>query len=85
MYKLKIKRAAENDLRRLPRTIFQRINFHILALQDNPYSSGVKKLQGNLVGWRIRVSNYRVVYTIDKETQMVTILRVRHRRDVYRP
>ncbi len=84
MYQLKIKRAAENDLRRLPRTIFQRINSRILALRDNPYPAGVKKLKGGLIGWRIRVGNYRVVYQIDENAYMVTVVRVRHRRDVYR-
>ncbi len=84
MYHLKIKRAAEKDLRRLPQAIFQRLNFNILSLRENPYPPGAKMLKGNLVGWRIRVGDYRIVYTIDEELKTITIVRVRHRRDVYR-
>lgn len=85
MVRLIIKKTAERDLRRLPRTQFQRINQQILALGENPRPSGVRKLQGKLTGWRIRVGDYRVLYQIDDEAETVTIVRVRHRRDVYAP
>ena len=84
MYKLEISRAAERDLRRLPRSILLRLNERVLALRSDPRPTGVRKLQGALEGWRIRVGQYRVLYQIDDEAQTVTILRVRHRRDVYR-
>jgi mRNA interferase RelE/StbE len=85
MYRLIIKRSAERDLLRLPRTILLRINEHILTLRDEPRPPGTRKLQGNLEGWRIRVGDYRVIYQIDDEHQTVTIVRVRHRSDVYGP
>ena len=44
---------------------------------------GCRKLSGR-EGWRIRVGSYRVVYEIDDELQVVTVLHVGHRRDVYR-
>lgn len=84
MYRLNIKRSAEKDLQRLPPKIFQRINSRILLLREEPYPSGVKMLKGNFNGWRIRVGDYRVVYTLDEELKTITIIRVRHRRDVYR-
>ena len=84
MYRLQIKRAAERDLRRLPRTVFARINRQILALSEDPRPSGAKKLKGRLEGWRIRAGQYRILYQIDEEAQTVTVARVRHRRDVYR-
>jgi mRNA interferase RelE/StbE len=83
MYHLRIKRSAERDLKKLPRSLFLRINQQILALRQDPRPSGVRKLQRNLEGWRIRVGDYRVLYQIDDEAQVVTIFRVRHRRDVY--
>lgn len=85
MYRLLIKRSAERDLRRLPRPIFQRINRRLLALGEDPRPPGVRKLKGALEGWRLRVGDYRVVYLIDDTAQSVTIVRVRHRRDVYTP
>ena len=83
MYKIKIKRSAERDLKRFPNALFLRINQHILALRDNPRPPGVRKLQGDLEGWRVRVGDYRIVYQIDDDAKTVTIVRVRHRRDVY--
>lgn len=84
MYKLIIKSSAEKDLRRLPRSLFLRINQQILALRLEPRPDGVRKLKGVVYGWRIRVGDYRVVYQIDAAAETVTIIRVRHRRDVYR-
>ena len=77
-------RTAETDLRQLPKTLFERINERVLALREDPRPPGVRKLEGALEGWRIRVGDYRVIYQIDDAAQIVTIVRVRHRRDVYR-
>ncbi len=82
-YKLIIKRSAEHDLRRLPHSLFLRINKRILALREDPRPAGVRKLKGNIEGWRVRVGDYRIVYQIDDTNQIVVIIRVRHRRDVY--
>jgi mRNA interferase RelE/StbE len=84
MYTLLIKSSAERDLRKLPPTIFQRVNEKILALRDDPYPPGVRKLVGAIEGWRIRVGDYRILYQIDAAAQTVTIVRVKHRREVYR-
>ena len=84
MYRLLIKRSAEQDLRRLSRVVFQRVNTKILTLRDEPRPPGVRKLAGPLEGWRIRVGDYRILYQINDSEQTVTIVRVRHRRDAYR-
>jgi len=47
LYRLKIKKTAERDLRRLPRPLFLRINQRFLALRENLRPPGVRKLQGN--------------------------------------
>ena len=84
MYTLLIKPSAERDLRRLPEAIFRRINESLLALRDNPRPGGTVKLSANLKGWRLRVGDYRILYQINDDARMVTIVRIRHRRDVYR-
>lgn len=84
MHRLLIKRAAEQDLRALPQAIFQRVNAKILALRDDPRPAGVRKLSGSVQGWRIRAGSYRIVYQIDDDAQTVTIVRVKHRREIYR-
>ena len=84
MYTLLIKRSAERDLRRLPHAMFERVNERILALREDPRPPGVRKLVGALEGWRIRVGDYRILYQIDDDAQTVTVVRVKHRREVYR-
>lgn len=84
MYKLLIKPSAERDLRKLPGAVFQRLNARILTLHSDPRPPGASKLSGELEGWRIRVGDYRILYQLDDKAQIVTIVRVKHRREVYR-
>ena len=86
MYTLLINRSAERDLRKLHGVIFERVNEKILALRNDPRSPGVRKLSGDLEGWRVRVGDYRILYQIqiDDDAQTVTIVRVKHRREIYR-
>jgi len=84
MYTLLVKRSAERDLCRLPPVMFQRLNKRILALRAEPYPPGARKLRGALTGWRFRVGDYRVLYQVDDDTQTVTVVRVKHRREAYR-
>lgn len=84
MYRLKIRQSAEKDMRGLPRQILLPINKRILGLRSEPRPAGVRKLVGALEGWRIRVGDYRIIYLIDDEAEEVSIVRVRHRKDVYR-
>lgn len=84
MYTLLLKATAEKDLRKLPRSILERIHPRLLALRMDPRPTGAIKLAGDLEGWRVRVGDYRIVYIIDDDARTVTIVRVRHRREVYR-
>jgi len=84
VYEVYIEKAAENDLKRLPPITFHRIIPHIRALAGNPRPSSCRKLAGSKDDWRIRIGDYRVLYEIDEKAKAVRILRVRHRREVYR-
>ena len=75
--------AARRDLRALPRELLIRVEARIQALADNPRPPGVERLRGSQL-WRLRVGDYRVIFAIDDPQQVITIARVRHRRDVYR-
>ena len=81
---LLITRAAEQDLRRLPRALFERINARILSLRDEPRPHGVRNPAGASEGWRLRVGDHRILYRIDDDARTVTIVRVKHRREAYR-
>lgn len=71
-------------MRRLARELLPRILARMQGLADNPRPLGVERIQGTQGGHRVRVGDYRILYTIDDAQQVVTIARVRHRRDVYR-
>lgn len=82
-YILEIKQSAQKELDSLDDTVFKRIDRKILALADTPRPAGCKKLKGFKDQWRIRVGDWRVLYTIDSETKTVTVMHVAHRREIY--
>lgn len=84
MYEVYLERAAERDLRRLSAEDFHRIIPHIKALAENPRPPGCHKITGSKSDWRIRVGDNRVIYEIDEKAKAVRVMRVRHRREVYR-
>ncbi len=85
MYEIYLERAAEKDLRRLSSKYFFRIITHIKDLAQNPRPTGCCKISGSKKNdWRIRIGEYRVLYEIKEDKQLVRIMRVRHRRDIYR-
>jgi mRNA interferase RelE/StbE len=83
-YTITFARSARKELENLPANIADRIVLKIEALAANPRLPGVIKLQGSRNFWRLRVGDYRVVYSINDSSRMLDIAVVRHRRDVYR-
>lgn len=82
-YAIFILRRAQRELGQLPREDYERVRETISALGQDPRPPGCLKLTGR-EGWRVRTGDYRVIYEIDDKRQVVTILHVGHRRDVYR-
>ena len=83
-YRIELTRAAERDLDALPNHIFRRIDAHIRALAKTPRPHGVEKLAGRANRYRIRVSAYRVIYEIHDPVLVVLVVRIGHRREIYR-
>ncbi|MGK0177212.1 MAG: mRNA interferase RelE/StbE [Lentimonas sp.] len=83
-YSIRFLRPAEKDLRRIQKSIIPTILENIEALKENPRPAGCRKLVGSESAYRIRVGDYRVVYTIEDTIRIVEIDRIRHRKDVYR-
>ena len=81
--KVTILRRAQKELGALGGEAYGRVRDAIGGLTEDPRPSGCLKLTGR-DGWRIRIGNYRVVYEIDDNAQIVTVLHIGHRRDVYR-
>jgi mRNA interferase RelE/StbE len=82
-WRIEIARDARKELARLPEKTQTRIARAILALEDDPFPHGGKKLK-NRDGWRIRVGDYRILYFADAKTRKITIGVIGHRREVYR-
>jgi mRNA interferase RelE/StbE len=83
-YHIDVTPAALRDLRALPAAILRRVDARILALAEEPRPPGAEKLTDANDLCRVRVGAYRILYAVDDRRQVVTVARVRHRRDVYR-
>jgi len=84
-YALLLERQAEKDLMDLPLPVLRRVDARLLALSEEPRPRGALKLKGKEgEGWRVRVGDYRILYTIDTNQEIVKVYRIGHRRDVYR-
>ena len=83
-YSVTFARSARKELEKIPTSVAQRIIERIEALTKIPRPSGVIKLQGNKNLWRIRIGDYRVIYSIDELARVIDVSVVRHRRDAYR-
>jgi mRNA interferase RelE/StbE len=83
-YTVELKPAAVRDLKALPERERKRIKTRIDALAENPRPHGAKALQGGEGYLRIRVGDYRIIYTVLDRLLLVVVIRVGNRRDVYR-
>ena len=84
MYELLLERQAERDLKKLPAEIFHRVIHELKGLAQIPRPPGCRKLTGFEDNYRIRVGDYRVLYEIDDKSCQLRILKIGHRKDVYR-
>lgn len=84
MYRIIIKKTAAKEMALLPQKFLAAVTQSILNLSQNPRPNGCKKLKaqkGNL--WRIRIGDYRVIYSIDDVIKIIDVQKVGHRKDIY--
>ena len=82
-YSIEFVPSAKRALAKLPLEIRQRIRVAIDRLADSPFPPGASKLQAE-PGYRIRVGDYRIVYDVEHQRLTVLVIRIGHRREVYR-
>ncbi|MBA2627182.1 MAG: type II toxin-antitoxin system RelE/ParE family toxin [Gemmatimonadales bacterium] len=82
-YNVRIKPSAVKELEAVPAKDRRRIATKIRALATNPRPVGCEKLAGH-DKYRVRQGNYRVLYTIEDDVLVVTVIAIGNRRDVYR-
>ncbi len=83
-YRVEIARRAVKSLAALPRREQQRVRAAIDLLADNPRPPGCTKLAGYDNAYRVRVGDFRIVYDVLDDRLVVQVVRIGHRRDVYR-
>lgn len=82
-YEIIIKPTAEKFFAKLPKDRQTKIIASIEQLTFEPRPIGVKKLKSQLDLYRIRVGDYRIIYTINDNILTITIVKIGHRKDVY--
>ncbi|MCC5662468.1 type II toxin-antitoxin system RelE/ParE family toxin [Nostoc sp. CHAB 5784] len=83
-YQIEFTKGANKQLKKLPSHIKERIDSKIEQLAIEPRPVGVKKLADEESLYRIKVGDYRVIYQIFDTILLVSVIKVKHRRDVYR-
>jgi mRNA interferase RelE/StbE len=85
VFRIELLPSAARTLRELAVADQRRIVRRIDVLADDPRPSGARKLRGSDDVWRICVGEYRVLYRIEDERLVILVVKVGHRREVYRP
>lgn len=83
-YAVEFTTGAAKEIRKLDAGVRRRILSSVAALAEDPRPAGCKKLVGEQNAWRVRIADYRVLYEIHDEVLTVTVVRVAHRREVYK-
>jgi mRNA interferase RelE/StbE len=83
-YHIEISHRAAKQIRAIPRQVQERITSSLTTLEQNPRPPGCKQLAGDSGFYRIRVGDYRVIYSIEDDVLLVLVLKVGPRRDIYR-
>ena len=82
--RVEISRTAERQLKKLVKADQAHVVRTILALADDPFPRGSRRLSGYDDVFRVRTGRYRVLYSVSKSKLIVVVLKVGHRKDVYR-
>lgn len=83
-YKVEFASAVLRQLKKLPTKISHHLVTAAESLGETPYPFGTKKMRGGESLWRIRVGDYRIVYRVEGHRLVVLIVKIGHRREVYR-
>lgn len=81
MYNIRVKKSAQKELLAIPSVYKDKIVGAIDGLASNPRPDGVKKLQSTEDLWRIRVGDYRIIYSIDDSIRILEVQKIGHRKD----
>jgi mRNA interferase RelE/StbE len=83
-YRIVLTAEARCNMLALPRDVARKVDACILALAEKPRPPRTRKLQGGSDFWRVRVGDYRIIYQIEDNKLLILVVRIGHRREVYR-
>lgn len=83
-YKVEFKRSAAKALKSIPRSDQKRIAANIDSLAENLPDPTTTKMKGNNPFHKVRIGNYRIVYEIQDDVLLILIVKIGHRKDIYR-
>ncbi len=82
-YRIEFKQSAKKELAQLPQPIAEKVAERIKALAENPRPDGCRKLTGSARSYRIRINDYRVVYSIADQRLIIQVIKIGRRKDIY--
>ncbi len=86
-YRVEFTTSAGREIRKLRKSIqpklMKNISERINALAEDPRPPGVEKVEGHDL-WRVRAGDYRIVYSVEEDVLTVVVVKIGHRREVYR-
>ena len=83
-YKIEITATAEKSLKKIPKKDLQKIIEAIQVLAISPFPDGCRKLRGEEDVYRVRQGNYRIIYEVIGSKLIVLVLKIGHRKDIYK-
>lgn len=82
-FEIRWKHSAAKELKKLPHETVLKISRAVEALRQEPFPAGVRKILGAEHTYRVRIGDYRLLYTVFASTLIIEVVRVGHRKDVY--
>jgi len=83
-YRIAVKRSAAKALKKIPKSDRERIVEKIDSLADNLPNPDLTKMKGNNPFHRVRTGDYRIIYEVQEEVLVILIVKIGHRKDIYR-
>ena len=83
-YRIEVSATAEKQIRKLSRGDQVPVLRTIKQLENEPYPRGCRKLRGYEDVFRVRVGTYRIIYSVESRHLLIIILKVAHKKDIYR-
>ena len=83
-YRIEVKRSAAKALKKIPKPDQKRISEKIDDLAENLPNPNTTKMKGNNPFHKIRVGDYRIIYEIPDDVLLILIVKIGHRKDIYR-